>query len=92
MTSRPEASGHLRPTAVGPTIHRVMFPSPVVASYAGRNFFFGKSELVSVWRRSKQKCLFGSCGGLGFLDLGLKNAGQAGAGFAEGTDELCCRL
>jgi len=40
MTSRPEASGHLRPTAVGPTIHRVIFPSPVVASYAGRNLFW----------------------------------------------------
>lgn len=37
--SRPEASGHLRPAAAGPTYYRVVVPSPVVASYAGRNLF-----------------------------------------------------
>jgi len=40
MLSRPEASGHLSPAAAGPTGHRVVFPSPVVASYAGRNCFW----------------------------------------------------
>jgi len=32
----------LSPAAAGPTGHRVVFPSPVVASYAGRNYFWLK--------------------------------------------------
>ncbi len=78
--SRPEASGHLRPAAAGPTCCRVVVPSPVVASYAGRNFLRLKGFGL------------GGCEGIrrlrGGLDLGLEHAGQAGAGLVERPDEL----
>ena len=49
--SRPEASGHLRPAAAGPTYYRVVVPSPVVASYAGRNLFLEVKMTVLVIER-----------------------------------------